>query len=41
MSQTTNGTTVEIDWWVDFDDHIAGESPAAAIKDVAQNVGGD
>ena len=32
MNQTTNGTTVEIDWWVDFDGHIAGESPAAAIK---------
>ena len=32
MSQTTNETTGEINWWVDFDDHHAGEAPAAAIK---------
>lgn len=32
MGQTTNGTTVKIDWWIDFDNHIAGEAPAAAIK---------
>lgn len=32
MGQTTNEATVKIDWRVDFDDHIAGEAPAAAIK---------
>ena len=32
MGQTTNGTTVKIVWWIDFDNHIAGEAPAAAIK---------
>ena len=32
MGQTTNGTTIKIDWWVDFDDHSAGEAAAAAIK---------
>lgn len=30
MKKTTNGTTVKIDCWVDFDEHSAGEAAAAA-----------
>ena len=32
MEQQADSVTVEIDWWVDFDDHRAGEAAAAAIK---------
>ena len=40
MGQTTNGTTVKIDWWVDFDDHSAGEASAASIKGRCTNCWG-
>ena len=40
MGQTTNEATVKIDWWVDFDDHAAGEAAAAAIKGRCTNCWG-
>ena len=32
MEKATNGTTLKIERWVDFDNHPAGEATAAAIK---------
>ena len=40
MGQTTNEATVKIDWWVDFDEHSAGEAAAAAIKGRCTNCWG-
>ena len=40
MKKTANGTTVKIDWWVDFDDPSAGEAAAAAIKGRCTNCWG-
>ena len=32
MEQKTDTIAVEIEWWMDFDDHRAGEAAAAEIK---------
>lgn len=40
MKKTTNEATVKIDWWVDFDEHSAGEAAAAAIKGRCTNCWG-
>lgn len=40
MKKTANGTTVKIERWVDFDDHIVGKAPAAAIKGRCTNCWG-
>ncbi len=40
MGQTANETTVEIDSWVDFDDHPVGEASATAIKGRCTNCWG-
>ena len=40
MEPKTDCSTVEIEWWVDFDDHPAGEAAAAAIKGRCANCWG-
>ena len=40
IKKTTNEATVKIDWWVDFDEHSAGEAAAAAIKGRCTNCWG-
>ena len=40
MGQTANETTIEIDSWVDFDDHPVGEASAPVIKGRCTNCWG-
>ena len=40
MEQKTGNTTIEIDWWKDFDDHPAGGVVAVAIKGRCTNCWG-